>query len=116
MTIANGVKETTTTVGTGTMTLVAVTGFARFSAAFSNGTLVPYAIKDGDNWEWGVGTVGASNTLARTTVQSKLVSGTFTQGGTTAITLSGSAEVLCTITAEEQDSLLEDMHATALLF
>ena len=88
----NGVRETTATAGTGTVTLTAVTGFARFSDGFSNGSSASYAISDGNNWEWGVGTVGAGNTLARTTITGSLVAGTFTTGGT-AITLSGSAVV-----------------------
>lgn len=93
--LANGVKETTTTTGTGTVTLAAVTGAARFSQAFSVGDIASYAIKDGDNWEWGIGTVSAGNTLARTAITATLVSGTYTATGATAITLSGSAEVLC---------------------
>lgn len=93
--LANGVKETTTTTGTGTVTLAAVTGSVRFSQAFSTGDIASYAIKDGDNWEWGIGTVGAGNTLARTTIIATLVAGTYTATSASAITLSGSADVLC---------------------
>lgn len=85
----NGVYETTTTSGTGTVTLSAVTGRPRFSDA-SVGALVPYAIKDGNNWEWGIGKVSASNTLARTKVTATLVSGTYDNTSPSAITLSGS--------------------------
>jgi hypothetical protein len=73
--------------------LVAATGFARVSNAFAVGDLVSYAIRDGNNWEHGIGTVGASNTLARSYVQSTLVSGTYTLEAASAISLSGSAEV-----------------------
>lgn len=93
--LANGVKETTATIGTGTVTLAAVPGFVRFSQAFAVGDIVSYAIKDGNNWEWGIGTVGASNTLARTVVSATLVAGTYTASGASAINLSGSAEVFC---------------------
>lgn len=67
--ISDRVQETTTTLGTGTLTLAgAVTGYRPFSSAFSNGDLVFYTIDDtAGNWEVGVGTVG-SGTLARTTV------------------------------------------------
>lgn len=95
--LANAVKETTTTSGTGTVTLSEAAGFARFSAAFAVGDLVAYAIKDGSNWEWGIGTIGASNTLARTYVMATLVSGTYTTDGAAAIALSGSsADVFAT--------------------
>lgn len=63
------VKETTTTTGTGTLTLGgAVSGFQAFSV-IGNGNTTYYAIQDtatGD-WEVGLGTVG-TGTLARTAV------------------------------------------------
>ena len=95
--LANGIKETTATTGTGTVTLAAVAGYARFSGGFAVGLPGSYAIKDGSNWEWGVGTVGAGNTLARTTITATLVDGTYIGSGATAITLaSGAADVICT--------------------
>lgn len=93
--IANGVKETTTTTGTGTVTLASVTGRARFADAFAVGELAAYAINNGNNWEWGVGTVSAANTLARSFIIATLVAGTYTASGATAITLSGSSDVYC---------------------
>lgn len=86
----NGIHETTTTSGTGTVTLSAVTGRPRFSDA-GVGALVPYAIKDGNNWEWGMGTVSASNTLARSVITATYVSGTYDNTSPSAITLSGSS-------------------------
>jgi hypothetical protein len=95
--LSNGINETTSTTGPGTITLAAVTGFARFSDGFSISDLASYAINDGNNWEWGIGTVGAGNTLARTTITATLVAGTYTSSGATAITLaSGVAKVICT--------------------
>lgn len=94
--LANGVQETTTTTGTGTVTLAAATGFNRFSV-FAVGGIASYAIKDGNNREWGMGTVSAGNTLARTHVMATLVAGTYNATNPTAITLaSGAAEVICT--------------------
>ncbi len=86
----NGVHETTTTSGTGTVTLSQVTGRARFSDAKIN-AVVPYAINDGNDWEWGIGTVAASNTLVRSTILATLVSGTYDDTSPSAITLSGSS-------------------------
>lgn len=94
--LANGVKETTATTGTGTVTLAAATGFVRFSQAFAVGAIVSYAIRDGNDWEWGIGTVGASNTLARDVCTAKIASGTFERNPATKLSLSGSAEVICT--------------------
>lgn len=71
------VQETSTTTGTGTLTLAgAVTGFASFTTGVGDGNLCPYAIEGVDGsgipsgeWETGVGTYTASGTtLARTTV------------------------------------------------
>lgn len=66
--IADRVRETSTTTGTGTLTLNgAVTGFQSFSTAIGNANTCYYAIVSGSEWEIGLGTVGAG-TLARTTV------------------------------------------------
>ena len=64
------VKETSTTTGTGTLTLAgAVTGFETFSSAIGNTNTTYYAIVNTTNAEFevGLGTV-AAGTLARTTI------------------------------------------------
>ena len=63
------VKETSTTSGTGTLTLAgAASGFQAFSAV-GDGNTTYYAVIDGTNWEVGLGTYTSSGTtLARTTV------------------------------------------------
>lgn len=95
--LANGAKETTTTTGTGTVTLSAVTGFPRFSQVLSVGQFVDYAIQDGNNWEWGVGKVAASNTLERTLVTAKFEGGTYTKNPVTGVSLTGISEVFCSV-------------------
>ena len=90
----NLVKAVSSTTGTGTLTLSPMTGWAQFSDAFANGDVVPYAIENGNNKEVGLGTVGASNTLARTTVLATLVAGTYNASSPTAITLSGASTVI----------------------
>ena len=89
----NLVKEGTSTTGTGTLTLTAMTGWARFGSAYAVSDVVPYAIENGDNKEVGLGTVGASNTLARTTVLATLVAGVYDDTSPVAITLSGDSTV-----------------------
>lgn len=69
--LADRVKETSVTSGTGAVTLAgAPTGFQAFSAAFAVGSQVYYAIVDATAgaWEIGIGTLTAATTLARTTV------------------------------------------------
>ena len=69
--LADRVKETTTTTGTGTVTLLgASTGYQSFSA-IGNGNTTYYTIagQTGSEWEVGIGTyTSAGTTLARTTV------------------------------------------------
>jgi len=68
--IGDRVKETTTTTGTGALTLsgAAGGGYRAFSALCSVADTVYYTIDDGaGNWETGLGTYSSANTLTRTT-------------------------------------------------
>lgn len=62
------VKATTSTTGTGTITVGAATpGYRTFAAAYTENRLVSYVIEDGSDWETGVGLYTSSNnTLTRT--------------------------------------------------
>ena len=67
------VKDTTTTTGTGSVTLsgTAPTGFRTFADAYGTAaTQVPYVIaaQSGADWEVGYGTLSSSTTLARTVI------------------------------------------------
>ena len=69
--LADRVKDTTTTTGTGTVTLsgTAPTGYVSFGTAIGNGNNTYYTITAGSEWEVGIGTYTASGTtLSRTTV------------------------------------------------
>jgi hypothetical protein len=69
--IKDRVKETSTTTGTGTLTLAgAATGYQSF-AAIGNGNTTYYTIVGGSQWEVGIGTYTSSGTtLSRDTVLS----------------------------------------------
>lgn len=86
--LAHGIKATTTTAGTGSVTLAALASFMLPLARFAVGSLMSYSIQDGNNREWGIGTVQSGNVLDRTTITGTLVAGTYTTGGA-AMTLSG---------------------------
>jgi hypothetical protein len=72
--LADRVRETTTTTGTGTISLAGpVSGFQGFSTAIGNANTTYYTIVDAATgaWEVGLGTyTSAGSTLARTTVLS----------------------------------------------
>jgi hypothetical protein len=94
--VKDRIKETTSTTGTGTLTLAgAVTKFQSFSVV-GDGNTTYYAIESGNgtDWEIGVGTYTASGTtLSRDTILESSNAGS-------AINLSGTSTVFCTYPAE----------------
>lgn len=64
---ADRVKDSTTTTGTGNVTLsgAAPTGFQTFASRFAVGVRFYYAIAAGAEWETGIGYLSASDTLVR---------------------------------------------------
>ena len=90
--LSDRVKETTTTTGTGTVTLGGTIDASKtFSAAIGDGNSTYYCIESPDgNFEVGIGTyTSSSNTLSRDTVISS------TNGGSK-ISLVGVSNVFCT--------------------
>ena len=90
--LSDRVKETTTTTGTGTVTLGGTIDASKtFSAAIGDGNSTYYCIESPDgNFEVGVGTyTSSSNTLSRDTVISSSNSGS-------KISLVGVSNVFCT--------------------
>jgi hypothetical protein len=94
--VKDRVQETSTTTGTGTITLAgAVSGFQSFSA-IGNGNTTYYAIVGGTEWEVGLGTYTSSGTtLSRTTILES------SNGGTAVNFSAGTKNVFVTYPAEE---------------
>ena len=65
---ADRVKDTTTTTGTGDLTLAGAppSGYQAFATAFATGQRIAYCVVGGAEWEVGLGTLSAATTLART--------------------------------------------------
>jgi hypothetical protein len=67
--INDRVKETTSTTGTGAVTLAgAQTGFQSFSSGIGSSNSTYYAIALGNQWEVGIGTVTNATTFTRDSV------------------------------------------------
>jgi len=69
--VADRVKETSTTTGTGSLTLAgAATGFQSFNTAFGLNKWIYYCIEDanGSAWEVGKGYLSGTTTLVRSIV------------------------------------------------
>lgn len=81
-------QESTSTAGTGTITLAQLAGWMRFRDRFTNGDQVYYSIQNGYNWELGLGGYIANDQLSRGTILQTLNAGVVTIGGA-ALTLSG---------------------------
>jgi hypothetical protein len=101
---SNRVQETTTTTGTGAISMGgAATGFQAFSAAFSTGNVVHYSIVGRGTGEWEVGTgtltTGTPWTLTRNTVESS-------SNGNALVTFSaGTKDVFATVLGSELNKI-----------
>lgn len=90
------VKETTTTVGTGTYTLAGtLTGYQGFSV-IGNANTTYYAVSNNTDWEVGIGTYTASGTtLSRDTILESSNSGNAVDWG------AGVKDIFVTLPAEK---------------
>lgn len=112
--VADRVQETTTTSGTGTLSLAgAVAGYRSFVSGIGSTNTTYYVIYDqtAQVWEVGIGTVtsGLPDMLSRDTVLSN------SSGNTSPINLAGnSAVVFCSYPAEKSVNLNASGNVTAL--
>jgi hypothetical protein len=108
--IADRVRESSTTTGTGSFTLAgAVVGYQTFDAVLNTADTTYYTIADqggGPNWEVGIGTFTAPSTLARTTILSS------SNGGSIVTFGAGTKDVFISLPAsrtnvEDQPNVIE---------
>lgn len=93
--VIDAAQETTSTTGTGTLTLTGAVSQCRSFDGVGNGNTTYYRIISGNDIEVGIGTYTSSGTtLSRDTV---LYS---SAGGTAKITVASGAKVMCTYPAE----------------
>jgi hypothetical protein len=95
--LADRVKDTTTTTGTGSVTLSGSppAGFQSFGAAIGNGNTTYYTISGGSEWEVGIGTYNSTGVvLNRDTVLSS------SNGGSLVNFSAGTKDVFVTYPAE----------------
>jgi hypothetical protein len=104
--VADRVKETTTVTGTGPATLAgAASGYRSFASQLSIGDTCAYAIVNANasEWEVGIGTYSAANTLTRTTVQAS------TNANAAVVFTAGTKDVFLAPTA---NTILSDVTST----
>lgn len=105
--LADRCKETSTTTGTGALTLAgAVSQFQSFATAFgASPQTVPYAIvgQTGTEWEVGRGTFNGTTGLTRDTVRAS------SNGGALVNFSAGTKDVFCTLNAELADNCASGM-------
>jgi hypothetical protein len=92
---ADRVKDTTTSTGTGSITLSGSppTGFQSFNAAYGTGVTFFYCIVGGAQWEVGQGILSAATTLVREVVTASSNAGSLVNFS------AGSKDVFVTIPA-----------------
>jgi hypothetical protein len=112
--IADRVKDTSTTTGTGAITLAnsAPSGYRTFASAFgSESRAVTYCIDGGSEWEVGCGTFNGTTGLTRDTVLASSNSGSLVSFS------AGTKSVFCTAPAKALDHtglILAQLSAWAL--
>jgi hypothetical protein len=98
--IADRVKESTTTTGTGAITLsgVAPLGFRTFASVMTAPTIIPYCIQNSTTGEWevGKGTFNGILTLTRDVIRSSSNSNSLVNfsAGTKDVFISANAELI----------------------
>lgn len=93
------IKETSTTSGTGDLTLAGSSaGFIAFQEVYAVGERVPYCVVDGSSFEVGLGTLTGTSTLERTEIMFTVVEGSTSTLDPIDLSVD-SKDVFCTVPA-----------------
>lgn len=98
MQFADRIQETTTTIGTGPMSMGGASAGYRAFSVLPTGTQIPYCVTDGANWEVGLGTLtsGTPWTLSRDTLLASSTGALLALSG-------GTSTVFCDFPAQSAD-------------
>lgn len=100
--LANAIKQSTATTGTGNITLgSAAAGHLTVQQKVPVGAIVRITVEDGSNYETGYYKHISSGVLQRWYINEKLEGGTLTEDPGTPLNLSGSATVISTVAARD---------------
>lgn len=106
--LATGVKQTTTTTGTGALTLDSVAGYPAISDAFGLNIPFSYTLLDSSGLflEAGVGYLSSSTVMVRARISATMSGGVYANAAPTALNLSGTTTVIITPHAATLESPL----------
>lgn len=106
--LGNGIKQTTTTTGTGSLTVAAVTGYPTLGAVLAVGQPFDYTLLDaaGLFLEAGIGYLPDAATMVRARVSATFVGGVYNASTPTAVSLTGTTTVICTPHAATLENML----------
>lgn len=121
MQLGNWIRQTTTTTGTGALTLASVSGWATFDSQFSTGAdgagdYFYYTIlndSDGSPIEAGIGRMSDSTTLQRVHVLATFSSGVYAEANSAVNLAAGTKRVICADLAGVRPVNLPGMLASA---
>ena len=104
----NGIKQTTATTGTGSLTLSSVAGMPTLADVFALNVPISYTLLDSSDLliEVGIGYLSSSTVLVRNRVIATYVGSTYDSATATAANLSGTTTVICTPQAASIESML----------
>lgn len=110
--LGNWVRCTTTTTGTGSLTLSSVSNYPTFNDVFGTSRYFQYTILDdatGEPLETGIGHLSASTTLVRDRVAATYTGGTYDNTAPSALSLAaGTKRVIC---SAEEGVIMPGLHA-----
>ncbi len=111
--LATGIKQTTATTGTGSLTLAAVSGAPKLSDAFPVGVRFAYTLLDeaGLFLEAGIGYLSDTTTLVRARVAATFTGSSYASSAPTAVALAGTTTVIATPHAATLESMMPTVDA-----